>query len=176
MRYRIFLFISICIYTSCTKKMFQTEYNSDIKLIINVSTDIVFDTINITVSFENNTTSDLYLLNERFVEISPNRTSMWNLKIFFQDTIPMLTPMLINYGIIMKNDYILVKSRDKLIFNFHVDFRILIREFIPNFRKLNDDYGEYVLKLVYADPFVINKKAFRGIIESNEIKLLYKKQ
>ncbi len=175
MWYRIFLLISMCVFTSCANKMLSTEYYN-MKLTISTTTDTVFDTTNIAVSFENNTTNDIYLLNRGVVAVSDNQAYLWRLEVLFQDTILMMSPInfLSKIKRPTKEDYFLLKSGDKYTFNFDVDFSKLVQK--PyEFGNLNDDYGEYTLKLTYADPFLANKKAFRGIIESNEIRLLYKK-
>ena len=176
MWYRIFLFISMCVFTSCANKMLSTEYYN-MKLTINTMPDTVFDTANIAVSFENNTTNDIYLLNREIVAVSDNQAYLWCLEVLFQDTILMMSPInfFSNIKRPTKEDYFRLKSGDKYTFNFDVDFSKLVQK--PyEFGNLNADYGEYTLKLTYTDPFLVDKKAFRGKIESNVIRLVYKKQ
>ena len=165
----------MCVFTSCANKMLLTKYD-DVKLTINATQDTVFDTINITVCLENNTLNDFYLLNRREVAFSNNKGLPYRLEMFFQDTIPMAHLIFVNMGNITKKDYFLLKGGEIYTFNFDVDFKRFTREDLSNFRELNTDYGEYTLKLTYTDPFLVDKKAFRGKIESNVIRLVYKKQ
>lgn len=102
----------MCFFINCANKMLPTEYG-DVRLTIHTPYDTISDSVNVIVSCENYTTNDLYFLNKRFVAFSQGRTSMWNLKIFFQDTIPMTTLTLINYGTVSKKDYVLLKSKEK---------------------------------------------------------------
>ncbi len=174
MRHQIFSFALICFFASCISKKLSIEIDNP-KLTINTTKDTISDFVNITVFLENNTTNDIYLLNKEVVTISRNRASpLWNLEILFQDTIPMIIPIFDPNFTPSKKDYVLLKSGDKHIFNFDIDFKTLIREDLHNFRELNNDYGEYSLRLTYKDSFLIDKRAFQGIIESNVISLLYR--
>jgi len=164
----------ICLFASCkTNSVFLSESNG-IKLTINTPINIISDSINITVSLENNTNSDFYLLNRKEVTISQN-TCGWNLEVLFKDTIPMISPILWSkISIPTKNEYFLLKSGDKYTFNFNVNFNELVR--IPSiFGSNNDDFGEYKMKLKYKDPFCIVKDAIKEEFESNELKVNFKK-
>ena len=176
MWHRIILFNLMWILVSCTtNKMLLTQYHN-VKLTINTTKDIVYDTINVNISFENNTTDDLYFLDNKMVTVSRNISSpLWDLEILFQDTILMIAPIFDKYSTPTKADYILLKSGDKYTFNYNVDFRMLMREYQYVYRELSDDYGEYSMQLTYKDKFLKDKRAFRGKIESNVIKVIYKK-
>ncbi len=168
----------VCVFARCATSNGLLTQNDSVKLTINTPKETISDTVNVIVTFENNTTEDFYLINKRFTRISADITFMWNLKIFFQDTIPMIIPQLINHGRVQKEDYILVKSGDKYVFDVDVNFRKLIRKDSRDYRKfttLNSDYGEYSLQLNYKDPFLVHKQAFRGKVESNEVKVMYRK-
>ena len=181
MWYRIFLFIFtfmfmfMFMFIGCSNKMLLTEHNN-MKLGISTTKDMVSDLVNINVSFENNTTNDFYFLNKRMVDFSQEKISMWNFKVFFQDTIPMTTSTLINYGRVSEKDYVLFKSGEKYTFELSIDLETLTREDLSKLGNVNADYGEYSLKLIYSDPFLVKKKAFKGRIESNVIKVIYQKQ
>jgi len=177
MWHQIFLITLMFVFSSCSNKMSITEYNNiNVELRINATAKIVYDTININVCFENNTSTDIYLLRRENVTISENRAYVWNFEILFQDTILMVSPFnfLSKIKTPTKKDYFILSSGEMYNLNFSVDFSKLVKNPI-DFGNINNDYGEYSLKLTYKDPFVIDQRAFRGEIESNVIKLLYKK-
>jgi len=179
MRHKIILIPIICISVSCgTYKPIVLPQNDDIRLTISTHQNTVNDTVTIYISLENNTHNDLYLLNlnRKFLSISNPKTTMWNLEIFFQDTIRMKEEMrmLINYGTrSRKDDYILLKSGEKYTFHIKVDFSTLVRSSGYMSGVLNTDYGGYSMRLVYKDLYY-SIKAFRGRIESNVIGVLYR--
>jgi hypothetical protein len=184
MWYKILLFTSICVFASCAKnKMLLTEQHNNyaVKLIIQTAKDTVFDSINVTVFLKNNTGNDIYLLKTSViggkVVFIDNPSSWWKLNILFQDTIQMIPYPFIRVRMRhpRKEDYFLLKSEEIYTFNFDVDFTKLAREPLE-FGSINNNYGVYSVKLVYTDPFLVEKKAFRGKIESNVIRLMYKKQ
>lgn len=146
------------------------------KLTINTTNEIVSCSTVLIVSLENNSTYDVYLLNKEDVTISDNKAYVWNLEVLFQDTIPMVSPVnfLSKNRIPKKDDYFLLKGGDKYTFSFDIDFAKLATK-PSEFGNKNDRYGVYSLKLRYKDSLLIDKGAFRGVIESNEIKLLYEK-
>lgn len=176
MWYQIMLLNIICFFASCkTNSMLAPEYK-DVKLTINTTANIVSDSINITVSLENNTNSNFYLLNRKEVAVSQNKAYAWNLEVLFKDTVLMISPIYF-FSKISKptmNDYILLKSGNKYTFNFNMDFNKLVRT-PSEFGSINDDFGEYTMKLKYKDPFCIVKDAIKEEFESNVLKVTFKK-
>ena len=164
----------ICLFASCkTNSVFLSESNG-VKLTINTTANIFSDSINITVSLENNTNCDFYLLNRKEVTVSQNKAYAWNLEVLFKDTVLMISPIYLFSKISKptKNDYFLLKSGDKYTFNFNVDFRKLVRD-ASEFGNLNKDYGDYAIKLVYKDAFCVIRNSINKKLESNTIKVLY---
>lgn len=172
----ILLFLTLII-TSCdVSNYILSPQLNDIKLTISTPRDTIYDFAIINVSIENNTIDDLYLLDKRFCDISRPKATKWNFEIFFQDTIRMITPMLINHGgrRKTKENYVLIKSGDKYNFYFSVDFGDLLPSSRYMASQSNNDFGEYSMKLSYHDCLRYYMKAFQGRIESNVITVVYK--
>jgi len=168
----------MCVFANCSNKMLMTEHsNVNVKLSISTTKDVVYDTINIVVSFGNYSANDIYLLNKESVTISDNKAYTWTLKVLFQDTILMMSPInfLSRIRVPTKEDYFLLTSGEVFTFSFNVDFTRLARNPL-DFGKINNDFGEYTVKLIYKDPFLTHRRAFRGTVESNTIRVLYGNQ
>ena len=88
MWYKVFILTSICVFSSCANKMLIAEHNN-VRLAINTTKDVVYDTISVSVSFENNSTDAIYLLKRDFFYISGSGVSLWSLEVLFQDTLQM---------------------------------------------------------------------------------------
>jgi hypothetical protein len=170
------------LFASCANLLTKKHNSYNVSLTIHADRDTIFDMTNIIVSFENNSIEDIYLLNHQSVAISSWPRYEWDLEILFEGTEPMIScPLiLVNFASYVKDDYLLLKCGEKFTFNFGVDFNKLIREADElKFRNdicRNDNFGEYSLKLIYKDPIGNFRKRFRGKVESNEIKLSYRKK
>ncbi|NSW46422.1 MAG: hypothetical protein HPY79_11470 [Bacteroidales bacterium] len=175
MWHQILILNMICLFSSCKTNNVLLSESNGVKLTISTTTNIVSDSINVMVSFENNTDNDFYFLNRNEVTISQNKAYAWNLEVLFKDTVLMISPIYFFSKISKptKDDYFLLKSGEKYTFNFNVDFKKLVQDALE-FGNLNKCYGKYSMRLVYRDEFCIIKNSIRKPIESNTIKVLYK--
>jgi hypothetical protein len=162
----------------------------DVKLTIHVATDTVFDKVNIIGSFENHSINDFYLINHNrylyeneYIYISYWPKFEWYLEILFSDTIQMNNCPLIIAKILVgeRDDYLLIRSGEEYVFNFDVNFVNLTRETDAEYWTCNNvDFGEYIIRLTYnrdGDSFVGGfRKKFRGKVESNKIRIIYKEK
>ena len=165
MRNRAILFTMFCIITSCGihTDTILPKYEG-VKLIIDTQKNTTDNVIIIDVSLVNNTMKDFYVLTTGHA---------WTLDIFFQDTIKMEFPYLVNYGVRqIKDSYVLIKSGQTYTFHNSVDFRELCHK-CPVPSKLNTDYGKYSIKLTYYDYFRGRIKALKGRVESNVLTVTY---
>lgn len=163
--------------TSCSKNDMDLIDISKIDFTINSVKELVDDSLKINVSIENKSGIDFYLLNKQEVSMSNNPAFVWNLEIYYSDSILMISP--VNFFDKLSKptdmDYYYMKNGGKYTFSFKVDFNKLVRT-PSDFGSINDDFGEYSLKLTYKDPFCIVKNALNEQIESNVIKVIYKKE
>jgi len=182
MWYRIIFTAMMCALVSCTSKYNLTipsHQFDNVNLSISTQKDTIDDFITINVSFENNSRKDFYLSGRKHVGISGcDRESLWNLDIYFQDTI-MYPPVIFSDLNLQKEDYFPLKSGEKYMFNFDVDFKKLYQENVRDITKRNKYYGEYSLKLSYEHSnrrnwLLKHRKAFEGRIESNVVTVMYK--
>jgi hypothetical protein len=165
----------MCVFTNCANIRPVKGYkNDDIKLIINAEKDVFLDSFNIMISIENNTDSNITLLDNELVTTTNNKAYIWNLQILFNDTMSMVSPcnFFSRLKPITKDDYFILKSGDKYTFDFDIDFTELVHDPI-NFGMTNENYGVYFICLSYYDSYRKNKNAVQGVIKSNIIKLLY---
>ncbi len=176
MKREIILLLSICVFASCANNKELSTRHDNIKLTISTTKDIVSDTANITIYFENNTDEEIFLLPA--IGIIPGvRARSWWTDIFFQDTVQMRYPILVRESPPRKDEYFILKSGEKYIFDFDIDFRKLYRTWPPEeYYGGNTKYGEYSIKIIYRDTFRTHRKAFKGRVESNTIRLQYQKK
>ena len=190
------------LFTSCVTKMhnlakFPHRYEN-VNLTITTQRDTIDDFIIIYVSFKNNSTNDIYLLDKRDLAALFREDRSWNFEIYFQDTVlkPIRESFCVLWSYPTKKDYILVKRGDTYASHFYLDFKEIAQKYLResndvNFReithnrsqdsyKIDYDYGLYSIKLSYADKWKnlifggpIVRKAFKGKIESNVITVVY---
>jgi hypothetical protein len=164
----------------------------NVNLKISTQKDTIDENVTIYVSFENNSTNDFYLLNDNDVTTS----YVWLLDIYFQDTIRKdAKAFCVLWSYPIKKEYVFVKSGEKYTFHFNIDFSKIVQKYLresnyfdfrkgsPNHSqdsyKIDCDYGVYSIKLSYADPYhnifgcPIVRKAFKGKIESNTLRVVY---
>ena len=147
----------------------------NVELTISVCQTKVVDSLFITVVFENNTETDLSILNRQSVSTSNNPLLAWNLSILYHDSIIFVSPLrFINVIKPTREEYIVIGHGDSYAFTFCVNFAKLVPKPLESeYVNLNRNYGEYSVKLTYKDPFCIGKNVIREKIESNLIRLLY---
>lgn len=171
---QIILFSLMCILINCTtsKMLFAQHYDNNVKLIISTHENAVSDTLMVTGFIKNDSKKDFYFHKSKPSVASKYR---WRLDVFYQDTIRMTDYTLTHYGRTSITHYFLLKSNECYTFTFNV----IISELMPEtqyYRKLNDIYGEYSIKLTYynRDRYFRHRKVFRGRIESNVLNVVYK--
>lgn len=128
----------------------------------------------------NQSSTPAAILKHNEFSTSSNPTFYWLIEIKYGNNETMITEdgYLNKARIYNKGDYFKLKPKQRHTVTFEIDFSKLVKwesdKELPDFTKVNREYGEYTIKLLYKDRY---KKHPDNVIElnSNTIKIFYNK-
>jgi hypothetical protein len=170
------IIITIFLVTRFFSSFSQETESKEYSITIYSGDLIITDSLLITALVENYSDDSLYILSPSFLDWT-GQPLKWKVRILYKDSLSFFWPALIDGDIPSKKDLIGIPPQSNYSFDFVISFcDLTYAHLLP---RPNTCYGEYSVKLQYDyyDRLVIRtKKSIRGLIESNTIKVIYRKE
>lgn len=155
------------------------DTGNNVRLFISPIDTITSSRLNINCRFLNENNVDVAILGRYDVTTMDASEFVWQAEIIYRKNGKhKISPFVLlgNLKLPTEDEYIIIKPGETKVFNLTFNFDKLEdkSEIIPT-EFNNTDYGEYSLKLIYKDTYCRHDKAIEQQIESNTIKVTYKK-
>lgn len=180
--FSLILLFNIVFGISCdTTKTLASNMESlleEVNLQISIVDTIITKELKINCKLSNNSKTEIAILGRFDVATMESPEYVWHANIFFkgngrQKMLPII--LLGDFKLPISEEYIILKpgGYKEFIFTFNFDDLGDSSEITTDHK--NTDYGEYTITISYKDVYCNHEYALKGQIESNKIKVTYKK-